>query len=237
MKRLMSSNVLVIILLLGCSGEQDSETQPAPQPKVATGGETISVSELAKWQFLGEGEVKIDETENAVFMTEAKGSKGVTLVSPRSYGENIVLSFKVKPSTYESVNVVIIAASDKDTGEDIQVPPDYDGNFGFWTQENVQNYLFAFHNGAHDRKPFIIKNPGMTLLVENDENVAEERWLDVETGKKGLSLWLKIDGNMIVEGTDSDGTGLPGGKVAFRLRGTADSVASALFKDVVISEE
>ena len=239
----MSSTVLVIILLLGCSREQDSEKKPAPQSpavsqlKEATEGETISVSELVKWQFLGEGEVNIDEIENAVFMTEAEGSKGVTIVSPKSYGESIVLSFKVKPSTYESVNVVIISASDKDTGGDIQVLPDYDGNFGFWTQENVQNYIFAFHNGAHNRKPFIIKNPGMTLLVENDENVAEERWLDIETGRKGLNLWLKIDGKMIVEGTDQDSTGLPDGKVAFRLRGTPDSVASALFKDVVISEE
>ena len=77
----------------------------------------------------------------------------------------------------------------------------------------------------------------MTLLVENDENIAEESWLDIETGRKGLNLWLKIDGKMIVEGTDTDGTGLPDGKVAFRLRGISDSVASALFKDVVISEE
>ena len=64
MRRLMSSTVLVIILLLGCSREHGSEKNPVPQSpavsqlKEAAEGETISVSELVKWQFLGEGEIK-----------------------------------------------------------------------------------------------------------------------------------------------------------------------------------
>jgi len=53
----------------------------------------------------------------------------------------------------------------------------------------------------------------VTLSVENDENVTEERWFDKVNGRNGLNLWLKIDGKIIVEGTDPDIMGLPDGKL------------------------
>jgi len=131
----------------------------------------------------------------------------------------------------------MISASDKDTGGDIQVPADYDGSFGLWTQGNVQNYLFAFHNAAHERLPFIVKDPGMEPLSEAEKHVTGERWHDIEVGRNGANLSMKIDGALVAETKDPTAESLPGGRVCFRLRGTPDAQASAWFKDVVIREE
>ena len=243
MERLLWISAVMLMFLFGCSGEQvpDSQngsgTKTVPLPKAAAGEDKVGISEFAKWQFLGMGDVQIDESEGAVSMSEAEGSKGVTLVSQKSYSQNVVVSFKVKPASYQSVNVVMLSASYKYTGEEIKVPADYDGSFGFWTLGYVQNYLFAFHNAAHGQKPFIVKDPGLFRLAEADEHVTGERWHDVEIGRNGLKLWMKIDGTVIAEAVDTDSKGLPGGKICFRLRGTEDSAASALFKDVVIKDE
>ena len=196
--------------------------------------EKISIEDLASWQFLGEGELKIDSSERAVRMSEAEGSKGLVLLSPRSYGRNVVVCFKAKPATYETVTVVLLSASDKQSGGEIKIPKGYDGSIGLWLKPDIQNYFVAFHNAAHKAKPFIRKNPGSVTLIEADGNVAEERWFDVEVGRRGARLWLKIDGAEIVETTDPEGTGLPGGRLGFRLRGTGEQTASCLIKDVVI---
>ncbi len=235
--------ILIMIISFGCSKEErvkpgpENQMKAVPQQKADTEGkEQINESKLFQWAFLGRGEINIDEGNKALFMTETEGSKGVTLVSPESYGENCVVTLKAKPMSYESVIVIMLNVSNKDTGGEIEIPADYDGNFGFWTDGNVQNYLFAFHNSAHQRKPFILKNPGTEVLAENDKNVTKEQWFDVEVGKSGSRIWLKIDGETIIEATDQEGKALPGGKVCLRLRGTGDVVASALFKDVCIRE-
>jgi len=222
--------------LIGCGGSEraDDTTAEYVVKTVEKGQHSLSLEELAGWMFLGEGSVRVDSGENALFMTEAPGSKGVTLVSPATFPENMVLTFKVKPLSYESVNVVVISASDSITGGALEVPADYDGGFDFWTAGRINNYVFAFHNSAHDRKPFIVKDPGMQLLAESDANVMGEQWHSIEIGRADKRLWLKIDGNSVVEVEDSSETALPGGVIGFRLRGTPDAVASALFKDVVV---
>ena len=187
-------------------------------------------------RFLGIGLVSIDETENALLMSEGPDSKGVNLVSPKKYGQSVVVSYKMKPLNSESVHVLILSASDKDTGGDFTMPDDYDGNFDFWTAGKVQNYVFALHNAAHNRKPFITKNPGVNLIVEAEANVTGEQWHGVEIGRHGAHLFMKIDGKMVVEGMDPAGVGLPGGIIGFRLRGVPGKSASALFKDVVINK-
>ncbi len=243
----MKKNCLLCLLLpvvfaIGCSSDDgsqsgsDSKTQAGSQVKSTTVAGKITVANMAKWQFLGIGDVSVDDTENAVRLSEGEDSKGVTIVSPKSYGTNVTVSFKVKPLTYESVNVVILSASDSETGGDIKIPADYDGNWGFWTEGNVSNYIFAFHNAAHDRPPFIVKSPGMTVIAEAPENVAGERWHDVEIARHGSHLIMKIDGTTVVQGTDSGSGELPGGKVCFRMRGTPGNPAAALFKDIVINE-
>ena len=37
----------------------------------------------------------------------------------------------------------MLSVSDKNTGGDITVPDDYDGNFGFWTGDNVQDSIVS----------------------------------------------------------------------------------------------
>jgi len=233
---------IAALFIIGCSGKQGPENQGPPggeesgKAKAVGKVERVSLDELAGWRFLGLGEVRVDETEKAVFMSEAEDSKGVTLVSPESYGENVSVSFRVKPLTFHSVNVVILSASDSEKGSDFEIPPDYDGGFGFWTQGNVRNYIFAFHNAAHDRLPFIVRNPGMELLAEAEKHVTDENWHDVRVSRAGGTLRLEIDGKVVAEGKDPEG-GLPGGKIGFRLRGTPGNPASALFKDVVVAEK
>ena len=234
--------LLVVVYAIGCSSDDGSQsgsgskTETGSQAKPAADAGIIAVADMAKWQFLGIGDVGVDETEKAVRLSEGADSKGVTIVSPISYGPYVTVSFKVKPLTYESVNVVMLSASDSETGDGIKIPADYDGNFGFWTQGNVQNYVFAFHNAAHDRTPFIVKSPGMTAIAEAQKNVAGERWHDVEIARHGSHLIMKIDGTTVVEGTDTGSVELPGGNVCFRMRGTPGNPAAALFKDVVITE-
>jgi len=234
--------ILLLVVIVGCSSEKTPGSRTGIQPKAGSQSfttaqeEKIALSDLANWQFLGIGMVSIDRSENALCLAESDSSKGVTLVSPKVYGTNVVVSCKVKPVTYESVNVVIISASDKDTGGDIRIPSDYDGNFGFWNQGSVQNYVFAFHNAAHDSKPFIMRNPGMVPLAEAETHVTRERWHDIELGRHGSHVFMKIDGNMIIEAMDTASPQLPGGKICFRMRGTPGHNASALFKDVIISE-
>lgn len=232
---------ILSVFILGCSsedkaGQETMHQQMVSKPAPAESGESISVKDLATWRFFGIGFVSIDETENALLMSEGPDSKGVNLVSPKKYGQSVVVSYKMKPLNSESVHVLILSASDKDTGGDFTVPDDYDGNFDFWTAEHVQNYVFAMHNAAHNRKPFITKNPGVNLIVEAETNVMGEDWHDIEIGRHGSHLFMKIDGKIVVEGMDSVSGGLPGGIIGFRLRGVPGKEASALFKDVVINE-
>ena len=226
MKKMTLLFAAALIIIAGCSGDQDSSRT----------GKEVSAAELAKWEFQGRGEVTVDDAEGAVYMSEAEGSAGVTLVSPKSYGTDVTVRFEVKPATFESVNVVILSASDKNTGGDFSVPADYDGSFGFWTQGDVQNYVFAFHNAAHERLPFIVRDPGMELLGEADSHVVREQWHTVEISRSGSRLSMKVDSAVIVDVTDTNGDPLPGGKIGLRLRGTPDSVASAWFRNLVISE-
>lgn len=235
MKRLMAVILCGIIGVAGCSKNNDRGETPPPAVEKAT-TVAVTLAELAQWQLLGNGSVVLDESEQALRMTETEGSKGITLLSPVSYGPDVIVKFSVKPATYESVNVVIIAASDSATGGDFTVPADHDGGFGFWTEGTVQDYVVAFHNGAHNRHPFITRNPGANLLVEADKEAVTENWHAVEIGRKEGRIWLSIDGAVVIETTDTASKPLPGGRVAFRLRGTPDKTASAWFRDVVVEE-
>ena len=227
----------------GCSYEESSESKTVKRKQAFSQTdkpvleENVGIETLAKWYFLGHGEVTIDREENAVRLAEYEGSKGVTLLSPDNYNTKyLVISFKVKPETFESVNVVFHSISDLDSGGAILIPTDYDGGFDFWTAGSVRNYIFAFHNEAHDTMPFIGKNPGMNLFAKaGARHVTEGGWHDVEIGRDGARLWIMVDGVPVVEGNDPESETLPGGSIGFRMRGTADAAASALFKDVVIS--
>jgi len=75
----------------------------------------IASKDLEKWVFYGKGFVVADSHRDQLILSELPGSKGVMLVSPESYPANIVLSYKVRPLTMESVLVILL--SDSDRGE------------------------------------------------------------------------------------------------------------------------
>ncbi len=227
--------------LSACGGESRDKTgQPKFEALEKASKEYIAEADgnLTEWRLLGAGKLVFNEDENAFMLSETQGSVGVTLVSPEIYSGDVSVTFMAKPVTNASVNVVMINASDMRTGMDFSVPADHDGSFGFWTEGTVQSYVFAFHNAAHNRLPFIVKCPGMDPIAEGKKHHMEPgRWQKVEISRKGTVLSLKVNGITVVEGKDRNpGKELPGGRICFRLRGTPDSLASCLFKSVAITE-
>jgi hypothetical protein len=157
-------------------------------------------------------------------------------VSLRTYPGNIVLTFSVKPEKYEGVCVVFLSASDKNSGI-LKIPTDNDGSLPWWSEGTVQNYMFAFHTGFHQPNIFIRKNPGSMDIIQTKDIVSGQKWYNVEIGRKGPHLWLKVDGKIAAEGNDPDGNGLPGGNIGIRLRGPGDGSYSCLFRDFEIKTE
>lgn len=234
MKRLIGV-FLAILVLSGC-WEQGSEFLKGSSSRTPQVIEKLSPRDLLEWQLVGKGEAKEDIQENALVLTEGAGSKGITLVSTRSYGRNVIVTFDVKPLSYEGVNFVFISASDRITGGELKVPDDYNGNMVYWTDGMVQNYIFAFQNGFDESKPFIKKNPGLMDIALAKDLIEGKGSYKVEIGRKGQKLWLKVDGKTVATGVDKWSGGLPDGKIGFRLRGPGAGSYTCLFKNVVIRE-
>ena len=104
--------------------------------------------------------------------------------------------------------------------------------------KEFDGYFVVFHNKAHNRAPFIRRFPqvpsNQVELVEAEQNVMDQKWHNIEVGKKAGAIWLKVDGKTIIQASDKDIVGA--GHLIFRLRGTKDKIASVLIKDVIISE-
>jgi len=224
------------ILFAGCS-DRNIEFRNSSRTEDVQTLESLNPRDLMKWHLLGKGEMSIDEEENALVLTEGADSKGITVVSPKSYGRNVVVSFELKPLSYEGINFVFLSASDRVTGGELKVTGKYDGNMTFWTEGRVQNYIFAYHNGFYDSKPFIKKNPGLRDIAVAKNLVRAKGSYKIETGRKGKKLWIKVDGKTVVTGSDKDGGGLPAGRIGLRLRGPGAGSYTCLFKNVMISED
>jgi hypothetical protein len=190
---------------------------------------------LGEWVFYGEGFATTDTEQGVTILAEVPGSKGVMLVSPNPYPENLVLRYKVRPLTPESVLVVMLSASDKGPGEGISFPTDYDGSMKYLTTD-VESFFIAFHNAAHNTTPFIrdfsFELAGGHTLAIAKSNIMTTEWHDVEVARRDGMVWLKIDGETIVE--TKDDAQFDGGHVILRLRGTSDRIGVALIKDVEI---
>jgi hypothetical protein len=113
----------------------------------------VPVEELTKWNFYGMGSGKVER--GMFYMKEARDSKGVMIVSPEVYGENLTVRYQVMPMSAASVCVVILSASDSGDGKALTLPSGYDGAMGHWIQ-HVRNYFFAFHNAAHNATLFAL---------------------------------------------------------------------------------
>ncbi len=192
----------------------------------------IAISELLNWELVGIGSKAVDQDQNALKLTEGKDSKGIVLLSRESLEENLTLKFKVKPLQYEGVCVIILSASNID-GDPLLIPADHDGNFGFWKSDTaeIQSYTFAFHTGYHQPNAFLTKNPGFTDLARETDIAMDQVWYEIEMGKRGDQLWLKVDDQLVLSARDH-GPSLPGGKLGLRLRGPGDGTFSCLFKDL-----
>ena len=170
-------------------------------------------------------------------MTEGPGSKGVVLMSPSTYGRRVVVSFQVKPLVHEAICVVFLSASPV-AGEEIDPGNDYDGNFNYWRgrEASVRSYTAAFHTGYHQPNAFLIINPGPLELDKQTDTATEQQWYDVEYGRDEAKVWLKVNGELLLQGKDPDGDGLPPGRIGFRVRGPGDGSSAVLYRNVSIQE-
>jgi lysophospholipase L1-like esterase len=208
--------------------------QPVLQAMLSSAelGISVPVSDLAQWPIFGAGTVAATQ-ENLIVLTEGKDSEGVVLLSPEEFPANIVLRFKIRPNQFEGVLMAMLCASPLQ-GDAISVPEGYKGAMGFWNgpKAEVRNFLFAFHTGYHQPMAFLNRNPGEGGLNRHTDPAAEQRWYEVEVGRRESRVWLKIDGEVALESNEPGNARLPAGRVGFRLRGPGDGSFFATIKDV-----
>lgn len=211
-------------LMSGLSSEAQAEPKPIP------------VHELMNWHSAGQGTIGTFR-DRALQMTEASESEGLMIVSPDSYGEQVVLRFSAMTLRPATVLVVMLSASDADGSGQLTIPDDFDGDLANWNSD-ASDYFFAFHNAPHFRYPFIIRRHGDSaeLLEEASRSyMTVGRWHEIECGRDGNRLWLTIDGKTVLDVEDPGP--LEGGSVALRIRGSGTERASAFFKDLTLSEK
>jgi hypothetical protein len=196
--------------------------------------EKVSSYDLEKWDFYGNGK-GVRDVHKQFCLAEAEGSKGVVLVSPESYGKDVIVRYDAVPLTSSTVLVMMLATSDHDNKDGkLTIPDNYDGALSFWNN-NVDGYFFAYHNLAHNYTPFVRRSPKVskTFMAYAKENVMSPgKCSHVEIGKVGGKLWMKVDGKLLYSVEDKDP--YQKGKIVFRTRGTLWFKASTLIKNVEI---
>jgi len=195
-----------------------------------------SPKELETWQKIGDGKGTVVQSQ--FYMEETEGSLGFAVISPEKY-KDVVLSYEVMTMNAATVLVALLNASDIGNSTDLTVAADNKGGFAFMTKE-TENYMFGFGVMAHNTLPFIRKSPvtgtetGILKLAENE--MIHSGWRhSVECGKKGSKLWLKIDGETIIEINDCKP--LESGKIAIRVRGTGSDLGKCLVRNLEIEGE
>jgi hypothetical protein len=196
----------------------------------AVGAQPFTSDELLRWRALGLG-TAIDPGHGTVQLSETSGSKGAVLLSSEAYGTDVVVKYRVMPLSAATVLVALLSYSDTEDGSHLTVPVYYDGSIGLWTRDR-HGYFFAFHAAAHNGTPHIRRSPGGRLASAKNGPMRVGQWHQVEVGRRGNHLWLKIDGETVVEAKDD--AAKEGGHVGFRIRGTGTGLASCLIADVVI---
>ena len=199
-------------------------------------GTKYSPKDLESWQSLGAGKGYV--THNQFMMEEVEGSIGFMIFSPEKY-KDVVLRYEVMTMNPATVLVAIINASDNGSSSNLSITGDNNGSFGFWTKE-VENYMFGFRVMAHNSTPFLRKHPAVngenTTIGLAEKDVMHSGWRHmVELGKKGSKLWLKIDGEIIIDVADNEP--LDAGKIAIRVRGTAGILGKCMIRNLEIIGE
>lgn len=192
---------------------------------------TYSSKELENWRNIGQGNGFV--TYGQFLMEEIEGSKGFMLLSPEKY-KDVVLRYEVMTLSEATVLVAILNASDVGNSIDLTLNESSD-NFGFWTK--VEDYMFAFRVQAHNSTPFLRKHPALkgesSQIGLAQKNIMHSGWrYKVECGKQGKRLWLKIDGEAIIDVEDDKP--LEAGKIAIRVRGTANELGKCMIRNLEI---
>ena len=178
--------------------------QPSPTVPAAPKETKVSNAELLKWTFNGIGKV---------------------------YEGDVVMRYKVMPLNAATVLVNLLCMSDEGESLELTFPDGYDGSMG--PILNKEDYFIAFRNSPHATAPFISKNPkaGQLAIADKDEMIPGV-YYDVEVGRVGKLVWLKVDGKTVVQCTDPNI--LPGGHLGIRLRGLVGHPAACVIRDLSI---
>lgn len=227
---LVKGIVLSILLLASApgSGLRAENSPKNADPKAALEETVVTLSELAGWKCWGQGESL--DLGNQYCLKEAPRTKGVMIVSPKVYGDTVVVKFRALALTASTVFVVMLSVADPDDPTILTLPEDYDGDNAMWTNRKA-GYFFAFKNAPHGVTPFVRRNPNAVkpLVTAPADKIIPGHYYDVEAGQLGQRLYLKIDGETIFETEDPEP--LRGGHIALRLRGVAGFQAACLIKD------
>lgn len=196
-------------------------------------GKKLMAEEIVGWNKLGVGACQVDHGQ--VYMQEGENGVGLTLVSPLSYEGDIIVRYKLMPLNPATVCVFILNAVNTSDGS-IKYPKQYNGYVQFWTQD-VDCYFFAFHNEAHNWMPFLQKSScekkkSEKLQIAEKYGVATGKYNDVEIGRKAGHIWMKVNGDLLMDVEDD--LFYKNGHVAFRIRGTGNEQGSCLIKDVEV---
>lgn len=191
----------------------------------------ISPETLAnEWNFHGTGSFA---AQNRMFyMEEGPGSQGVMIVSPERFEGDVIVRYEIMPMNAAAVCVAVLHASDTGESTALTLPENYGGGMGHWIQ-NVDNYFFAFHNAAHDRTPFSVRFPGGTPLGSAPANVVRSgEFSTIEISLVGNTITFSVNGEVTFTGTEPNP--LPGGHLAFRLRGIPQVPAASLIRNLSV---
>jgi hypothetical protein len=194
-----------------------------------------SVKQFEKWTSYGRGTSQLEGHGQWLLKEDPAGSKGVGLISSSSYSDKVVLRYEVMALTPATVLVALVSASDNGETSELTLPENYDGDISQW-QAASDSYFFAFHNAAHNFPPFVRRfdeGTGRVMLDMAKKNVMHVgKYYQVEVGRDGAKLWLKINGKNILKTKDPQP--YSGGHLGIRIRGTATEYAACLIKNVEI---
>lgn len=202
--------------------------------------ETFTANDLASWQTYGIGKTTVQNDELTV--EETDGSDGFFLISPKSYGADLTITYKVKALSESSVQIVLLSASDPGASSALTLPTSNDltpREVWAW-RSTLEHYNLTFNNKSHGIKPFFFKNVSpyeKGFRLDQSENVmVPGQWYDVKIMKKGTSIIFSLNEKIVFETKDHEP--LAGGHVMLRVSGTnGDNIifAKAVYKDFVLT--
>lgn len=226
------TTIIMFLLAYFSTGVLSAQSLIPESDKKGYSVEIYGVKDLKKWESFGKGLLKADHGQTVLHETE--GSKGYMLVSPKTYSNDIIVSYDVMALNAATILVSFLYAHNTDNYE-LYLDAEYDGNIKYLFK-NMNMYMFVYHNAAHNKPGPLVRKfpiPGIEpLQMATKHEVETGKYYHVEIGKEGEELWLKIDEKKILKVKDPDY--YKSGKVILRLRGTGRETASCLIKNLKI---